>query len=444
MTPRKAWFAGLVGAALVSPTTLRAQGELPPALGAGPAGAAAGGGLGGLGGAAAAGPAAAPRTLLSFLGISKANCDACKAHICSSPIGQLLNNGLTGPIGAVSGGLIPPLCPPLPSTAAIAAMPGGPAGAEAVAAKIKQDEADAAARVAAVEYLGTVDCRHWKEAKVALLNALRGDRNECVRWAAAKALNSGCCCSKETIEKLKIVVTGEETDGFPAELSPRVKGAAFAALQNCLARFTEVVPETPAPPPPPPPPPEGTPTPPVRPEGAPSAINNANATHIAAGHTVTTPRALSFEAQLENKSMAQVVDEARQALIATAQNPPRLRMLPTGKRSVFHALAKAHQDNTAPGAVPSPNMNMSPAPTTMPEPSMNLTPVQPPVPDPSMSPGQGVVPTSFVVPGGPSGAAPAMEPVAQPEPQRQPQPRSAGKRSLAEILYKSRNRGTGQ
>jgi hypothetical protein len=433
MTPRKAWFAGLVGAALVSPTTLRAQ-ELPPALGAGPAGAAAGGGLGGLGGgAAAAGPAAAPKTLCSML---KANCDCIKACLCSKPIGQLLNNGLTGPIGAVSGGLIPPLCPPVPSAAAIAAMPGGPGGVEQVCAKVKQDEADAPARVAAVECLARVDCRHWKEAKVALLNALRGDRNECVRWAAAKALNSGCCCSKETIEKLKIVVTGEETDGFPAELSPRVKGAAFAALQNCLARVPEVVPVTPALPPPPP---EGTPAPPpVRPEGAPSAINNANATHIAAGLTVTTPQALSFEAQLERKSMAQVIDEARQALIVTAQNPPRLRILPTGKRSVLHALAKAREDNTDPRAIPSPNVNMSPAPTPMPEPSMNLTPVQPPVPDQSMSPSQGVVPTSFVVPGGPSGAAPAREPVAQPQPQ------SAGKRSLAEILSKSWNRGTSQ
>jgi hypothetical protein len=235
-------------------------------------------------------------------------------------------------------------------------------------------------------------------------------------------------------------VTGEETDGCPAELSPRVKGAAFAALQNCLARVSEVVPETPAPPPPPVER-EGPPTPvppPVRPEGAPSAANTANATHIAAGHTVTTPRALSFEAQLERKSMAQVVDEARQALIVTTQNPPRLRILPTGKRSVLHALAKAREDNSAPAAIPSPNLNMSPAPTAMPEPSINLTPVQPPVPDSSMSPGQGVVPTSFVVPGGPSSAAPAMEPVAQPQPQ------SAGKRSLAEILSKSWNRGTSQ
>lgn len=440
MTPRKAWFAGLVGAALVSPTTLRAQVPNVPALDTGPGAAAVGGGLGVPGGASAlAGPAvAAPRTLWGFLGISKANCAACKAALCQSQFGQLLNNGL-GPVSALAGGMIPPLCPPVPNAADLAALAArsGPLGAETVAAKIKQDEADAAARVAAVEYLGTVDCRHWKEAKVALLNALRGDRNECVRWAAAKALNSGCCCSKETIEKLKIVVTGEETDGFPAELSPRVKGAAFAALQNCLARVTEVVPETPAPPPPPP---EGGPAPPpVRPEGAPSAVNTANATHIAAGHTMMTPQALSFEAQLERKSMAQAVDEARQALIATAQNPPRLRVLPTGKRSVFHALAKAREDNSAPEAVPSPNMSLSPAPTPMPEPSRNPTPVQPPAPEPSMSPSQGVVPTSYVVPGGPAEAAPAMGPVAQPD----TQPLPTGKRSLAEILFKSRNRGTG-
>src|SRR5437016_1696634 len=83
--------------------------------------------------------------------------------------------------------------------------------AAAAAAKIKADEAAAKARVAAVEYLGTVDCHYWPDATDALIMALRADRNECVRFAAASVLNSGCCCNKKTIEALNITVAGTET-----------------------------------------------------------------------------------------------------------------------------------------------------------------------------------------------------------------------------------------
>ena len=120
---------------------------------------------------------------------------------------------------------------------------GGARGAAATAAKIKASEADAKARVAAVEYLGTVDCSRWKEATKALIISLRADPNECVRWAAARVLNSGCCCNKDTIEALRICVAGEDKDGNPPETSPRVKAAAFIALQNCLMRVPEVLPE---------------------------------------------------------------------------------------------------------------------------------------------------------------------------------------------------------
>ena len=69
----------------------------------------------------------------------------------------------------------------------------------------------------------------------ALVTALLEDPNECVRFAAAKALNSGCCCNKDTIEALRICVSGETArKGNAPETSPRVKAAAFAALQNCL------------------------------------------------------------------------------------------------------------------------------------------------------------------------------------------------------------------
>ena len=188
----------------------------------------------------------------------------------------MLNNGLMT-FGAMSGGLIHPLCPTVPSAADLAALEAesGPNGAEAVAAKIKQDEADAKARVAAIEYLATVDCRYWKEAKVALLNALRADRNECVRFAAAKALAGGCCCSKETIEALRIVVAGEDSDGYPAELSPRVKVAAFAALQNCLLQVPDAVPAVEPEPAPPPPA--------VRPEPSAAAPSGPDGTRLVAG-----------------------------------------------------------------------------------------------------------------------------------------------------------------
>ena len=116
----------------------------------------------------------------------------------------MANSLLTGPVGAISGGFLCPLCPPAPSPAQIAALEKKPnGGAEAAAAKIKASEADAKARVAAVEYLGTVDCNRFPEAKKGLLAALSEDPNECVRFAAARALNSGCCCDQEVIETLE-------------------------------------------------------------------------------------------------------------------------------------------------------------------------------------------------------------------------------------------------
>jgi hypothetical protein len=331
----------------------------------------------------------------------------------------MLNSGLA-PISALAGGFIPQICPPQSTNpAALAGLPGGPNGAAATAAKIKADEASAAARVAAVEYLATVDCARWPDARDALIAALRGDKNECVRYAAAKALGTGCCCNPKVIEALKASVNGE-ADKDPAELSPRVRGAAFAALQNCLARVpAEVKPE----------PikvePEG---PKVRTEGPAASHGAADPTHIAAGHTVAIP-----EPRLEpEKSAAQIIEEARQTLINTAQNPPRGQMLPTGKRSIFHALAKARLENS----VPADQIPPKPPPIPRLAPIMNLNPAQPSAPDPNQSPSPGIVPTSFVVPVAPAGASPAADPA--------PPPRTAGKRSLAEILLKSWSSGTGQ
>jgi hypothetical protein len=420
MRPRKAWFAGLVGVVLGSPATLWAQAvpEIPPLPAAGGLGGT--GALGGASGLTGAAGAAQPQTLFGFLGLSKANCQACLSKICQSQFGQMLNSGLT-PISALAGGFIPPICPPVPNTspAALAGLPGGPNGAAATAAKIKADEAAAAARVAAVEYLATVDCARWPDARDALIAALRGDKNECVRFAAAKALGSGCCCSPKVIEALKASVSGE-ADKDPAELSPRVRGAAFAALQNCLARVpAEVKPE----------PikvePEG---PKVRTEGPAASSGAADPTHIAAGHTVTIPETRPDA----EKSTAQIIEEARQTLITTAQNPPRVGTLPTGKRSMFHALAKAWHESSVPaGPIPPP-----PPPIPTLSPIMNSNPAQPSLPDPNQTPSQGIVPTSFVVPASTASESPATAPAVR--------PRTAGRRSLTEILLQSWNPGTGQ
>jgi hypothetical protein len=155
---------------------------------------------------------------------------ACRAALCATPLGQLLNNGLK-PVSAFSGGLVQGICPTVPSAADQAK-----AGAEGAAAKIKADEADAKARRAAIRYLGTVDCHWWPEAEDALINALRADRNECVRYEAALALSRGCCCTKKTMAKLELTVNGSDKDGNPAENSERVKDAARMALESCLAR----------------------------------------------------------------------------------------------------------------------------------------------------------------------------------------------------------------
>ena len=261
----------------------------------------------------------------------------------------MANNMLTGPVGAVSGGFIPPLCPVAPTPAQVAALESlAPGGAAATAAKIKASEADAKARVAAVEYLGTVDCTRWKEATKALIIALRADPNECVRYAAARVLNSGCCCNKDTIEALRICVAGEDKDGNPPETSPRVKAAAFNALQNCLMKVPEVLPE------------EVKPIPIQRERGAVpnleplpgqtplgrerSSMTAPDSSHLAVSHIAPRPNSMRFEGQLQRKTYAQTVNEARETLFKVARNPNPPNTLPAGRRSMFDALIKARED----------------------------------------------------------------------------------------------------
>src|SRR5262249_23228318 len=136
--------------------------------------------------AAPAAAGAAPRNLWTFLCPTpeqKANCRAC---ICNTGLGQLFSNSLK-PAAAFTGGILGPLCPGLNDPLKADLLKPADS-AEGAASQIKADEANAKARRAAVRYLGTVDCNWWPEAQDALVNALRADRNECVRLEAAWAL----------------------------------------------------------------------------------------------------------------------------------------------------------------------------------------------------------------------------------------------------------------
>jgi hypothetical protein len=194
----KIWCGSLVLAAGLCPA---ARAQLPAAPAAVPAAAAP------IGAAPVAAPAAAPApaSIWTFLCPPPDKMAACKAKLCSSALGQMLNNSLR-PASAMTGGLVPLCCPAI-NPADLAKPADSPEGA---AARLAADEADAKARRAAVRALGRFDCHYWPEAQMALINALRADRNECVRLEAAWALANGCCCNKATIKALVISVSGSE------------------------------------------------------------------------------------------------------------------------------------------------------------------------------------------------------------------------------------------
>lgn len=422
MSSRKTWVAGLLLVAVAPGPRVWAQ---IPGAAATPGGAsnatnaalAAAGAGGATPAAAAPATAAAPQTLFGFLGLSSANIHACITKLCGTPLGQMANSLVTGPLGGVSGGLIPPLCPPAPTPGQIAALESkAPGGAEATAAKIKASEADAKARVAAVEYLGTVDCTRWKEATKAIVNALRADPNECVRYAAARVLNSGCCCNKETIEALKVCVAGEDKDGNPPETSARVKAAAFNALQNCLMKVPEVLPEEA---------PKrierehGTvpnlePLPDQKPIGRErSSMKDGVGTHIATSLSIPATAGSRYDRQSQSKTLSQTVNEARQTLVDVSRTAKPSPTLPPGKRSLLDAFIKARQDlnaksRTAPAAGPPANNS-------------------------------GVVPTSYTPDSRPDQGA-----AISPDGASNPTVSGETRRGLIGLLLNSRNRGTNQ
>ena len=313
-----------------------------PGLPGGAAGAGTGASsLGGVGAATAttAAPALATAqpTLLGFLGFSKPHLAATKAKFCASPAGGMLNNALA-PYSTLSGGLIPQCCPTVPTDAAIAALAAqaGPNGAQTVAAQVKQDEAEAKARRAAVRYLATVDCHYWPAAEVAIISALRDDRNECVRYEAALALLNGCCCNARTIEALNIVVSGSEKDGKPSETSERVRCAALAALQGCLLRYQ----------PPEPAPPESP-----QPPEAPKAVGALDPSFRRVAYYYVTLAARPPTVVVADAR--RTVTRANAAVAARPIGAKENRAAP-GQRSIAQAVVRANAPRTA---NPNPNPN---------------------------------------------------------------------------------------
>jgi hypothetical protein len=351
----RGWKLYGAGVGLVLGLPLHTHAQAPPAITPTPAAAAttpAAAGAAGTPGAAAGGG----KTIWSCLGLSKENLAQCKAKFCSSTLGQLLSNTLK-PIGALSGGLVGSCCPgpDTPNPADLAQPADSELGA---AAKIKQQEAQAKARRAAVRYLGTVDCHRYPEAEAALTKSLRGDQNECVRLEAAWALGRGCCCTKAVIDALNLTVTSSTKDGNPAERSERVKAAAFVALQHCLSCYAE---QTPAP--------AGSTQPPERPERpeppAPASI------------TLT-----GYAGRLAREPMARVLEEARRTVARLAGAPPRL-----GEQSVCGLMARALEARPAPEP---PRDQAPPAPT-----GPVLTPAAAP---PEPTPAEGVTDPNSPVP----------------------------------------------
>ena len=200
----------------------------------------------------------------SQLAAMKAALDKCKAKICSCCLGQMLGN-MTLPLSLATGGCIKPCCPPV-SQEALKAPASSAAGA---CARITKDQLEIEERRKAVRCLAKVDCNWYPEAELALINALRTDKSECVRLDAARVMAVGCCATRKTIEALTICVNGTSKDGNPPENSPRVREMALVALQRALSCYVEkeepARPEVPAQPGVAPAEPAPAPGPPLRP-----------------------------------------------------------------------------------------------------------------------------------------------------------------------------------
>jgi hypothetical protein len=180
-------------------------------------------------GTAAAAPAAAPSRGLFGMRKTPEQRALCRVRFAQTPLGQMVNN-LLKPAEAVTGGLLKPIGKDQPNPENLKKPADSAQGA---AAKIKAEELQAKEKMADIEYLAKKDCKRYPEAEAALIAALRAEKNECVRYAAAKALLNGCCCTTNVMKALIVCVNASNKDGNVAEDSERVRLTAFAALEKC-------------------------------------------------------------------------------------------------------------------------------------------------------------------------------------------------------------------
>jgi hypothetical protein len=306
-------------------------------------------------------PPAAPAgggNLWSFFCLTPAQKQACKDHLCALPLVQLLGNAMT-PLSTMTGGVLGGSCCPGPNTATAAELAAPPDSAEGAAGRVKADEADAPKRRAAVRYMSTADCHRWPEVQDALINSLRFDRNECVRWEAALAFTRGCCCTKPVIRALTLTVSGSEDDGAPAETSERVKAAAHAALDHCLACYVEIEPV-----PPPPPPSEKPKEGPKEKKGEDLPPPNPGASKGFTGGTQARITPAEYYRRVNLLTMEQVVAEAKRV----REHMPPISgtvSVPRGERS-FVGLVQTAMASKPTGPSTSPPPESAPASTIAP------------------------------------------------------------------------------
>ncbi len=341
-----------------------------------------------------AAPAPAPANLWTFLCPPPDKMAACKVKLCNCALGQMLNNGLR-PASAMTGGLVPSLCP-LVDPAALAQPADSPGGA---AARIEQDAKDAKKRREEVRFLGLQDCHYWPEAQLALINALRADRNECVRLEAAWALGNGCCCGKAVIKALTICVAGSEEDGNPSENSPRVRASAEAALSHCLACYTEIVPV---------PPdgkkiegPGGIERPPLPPGGSaktPDKLPGISKAPVQPG---------DYYKQVEARSKQEVVEEAR--TVADRGVTTQVQVLSAAPSANPHSLSDIVRNafNTAPVVSSAPEAPVVMEQNTQPIPVVPVSSPAPPLAQPLPTGPGSQKPAPAVPPTGPTSWKPA-------------------------------------
>jgi hypothetical protein len=139
----------------------------------------------------------------------------------------------------------------------IADAEGGSPAVE-TAAKIKAEEDQAQAKIAALRYLATIGCAGCypgvEEAFIAALD----DCTEVVRYEAVMALlktkcmNGKCdfcdkkaCCSAKIQKKLNEIAYETDDEGCPKEPSERVRRKARLALRRCGPAAAELAPPEP-------------------------------------------------------------------------------------------------------------------------------------------------------------------------------------------------------